>query len=170
MPWVPAPDVFCNLLMPPNPASIYLLRRSSKSIHDLSSYLFSPGISDIVEVISNARPDFGAVGLGPAFFFSFFAHRRPHALQRLFGPVGPFRHSGESRVPVRMSQRFTNSRRDRITAISTDIFVGDLDFLLLVPCPRVFISWYCDSNIATNQCWACVACANSLATLAVLIS
>jgi len=33
------------------------------------------------------------------FFFSFFAHRSPQALHNVFGPLGPFRHSGESRVP-----------------------------------------------------------------------
>lgn len=48
----------------------------------------------------------GAVGF---VFFSFLAQRRPQALQRVFGPVGPFRHSGESRVPelrIRMCQDF----------------------------------------------------------------
>lgn len=39
------------------------------------------------------------------FFFSFFAQRRPHALHSVFGPVGPFRHSGESSVPVTVSSR-----------------------------------------------------------------
>lgn len=33
-------------------------------------------------------------------FFSFLAHRRPQALQSVLGPLGPFRHSGESMVPV----------------------------------------------------------------------
>jgi hypothetical protein len=36
----------------------------------------------------------------PGFFFSFFAQRSPHALHSVLGPVGPFRHSGESSVPV----------------------------------------------------------------------
>lgn len=33
-------------------------------------------------------------------FFSFFAHRKPQALHRVLGPLGPFLHSGESRVPI----------------------------------------------------------------------
>ena len=43
----------------------------------------------------------GAICPFPGFFFSFFAQRKPHALHKVFGPVGPFRHSGESSVPVK---------------------------------------------------------------------
>lgn len=32
-------------------------------------------------------------------FFSFLAHLKPHALHSVFGPLGPFLHSGESSVP-----------------------------------------------------------------------
>lgn len=45
----------------------------------------------------------GGVSLGLVMlcrFFSFLAHRKPHALQSVLGPLGPFRHSGESMVPV----------------------------------------------------------------------
>lgn len=38
-------------------------------------------------------------GLFWFLFFSFLAHRRPHALHSVLGPLGPLRHSGESRVP-----------------------------------------------------------------------
>lgn len=33
-------------------------------------------------------------------FFSFLAQRRPQALQSVLGPLGPFLHSGDSRVPA----------------------------------------------------------------------
>lgn len=38
----------------------------------------------------------GVVVLG---FLVFLAHRRPQALHRVFGPFGPFLHSGDSKVP-----------------------------------------------------------------------
>ncbi|KAG9967029.1 hypothetical protein KCU61_g361, partial [Aureobasidium melanogenum] len=45
-------------------------------------------------------PAFEFVPLSPtAFFFSFLAHRKPHALHNVLGPLGPLRHSGLSRVP-----------------------------------------------------------------------
>jgi hypothetical protein len=59
-------------------------------------YLATPG------TYTTASPGIVAWPL-PGFFFSFFAQRRPHALHSVLGPVGPFRHSGESSVPVSIS-------------------------------------------------------------------
>jgi hypothetical protein len=39
------------------------------------------------------------IGAENDFLFSFLAQRSPQALQSVFGPLGPFRHSGESSVP-----------------------------------------------------------------------
>ena len=38
-------------------------------------------------------------GLAVFRFFSFLAQRKPQALHSVFGPLGPFLHSGESSVP-----------------------------------------------------------------------
>lgn len=62
-----------------------------------------PGPWSINGITPPIAPDPG-IGVAPEpllfFFFSFLAHLRPQALQSVLGPAGPFRHSGESSVPV----------------------------------------------------------------------
>lgn len=60
----------------------------------------------VVNIISYCSTSLTAAGVDPLplpvfgfRFFSFLAQRSPHALQSVFGPLGPFRHSGESSVP-----------------------------------------------------------------------
>ncbi len=75
----------------------------------------------------------GRLELAGVFFFSFLAQRRPHALQRVFGPLGPLRHSGESKVPIIVSIHVQVRHRGNLPQSVQTYSSGNLIFFFLSP-------------------------------------
>lgn len=76
----------------------WFLVHSDDRHHCLSS-------SDVLQAAPSAPP------MDPRTCLFFFAQRRPQALQRVFGPRGPLRHSGESTVPQSRHTKSPSSTR-----------------------------------------------------------
>lgn len=93
----------------------------------------------------------------PVRFFSFFAHRKPHALHSVLGPFGPLRHSGESSVP---QSAHTYSSATLSFFLS---FFAAVAFAISVQKDG-------NSRVTSNERGRCVSCGNAVTSLAVAVS